>query len=575
MRHLQPSTPVRAIGLCWLAVLVTVPGLAQEGRPASADGLAEARAADAAFRIESCDQATLTPAAAQMRADGGTGTVRVTAGDGCAWTAVSNDSWITITDGATGTGRGDALYTAAANSSAEARTGTLAIGGSTYSLRQAGQRSADITLIRTLQVTPDGNFTGGGFVRIYDSPTTGRVLVTFNTGLDQPEGGCGDSAHVYEEYTTDLQATGNKGDISCRGGVDIGSLLVGNSYYLATMHREGDQQGWQIDKYDATSWAQQVSVFRPVDYPREIDNDPMIAYVNGQLDVSSQYNASGTPGDPSPGSFHLFFSPSLQFLGERRLTDTPNIHGSSMLVVDGVTYFVTANAYLGDLVVMKYDASWNYLGARTLVTNGLFSEGLAFDGQRFYLAYMDTTLRTGNQLPVSLNVRLAAFDRDWNLIEDVPVTSFDWADLRQPGRPYLLLHSDRLYVSYDCDTIDPITHQEMLKGQVYVAMFDISTDVFDLHVIRDLPDVGERHGLRRRAIGDRDRLPHWLHGRELVGLRERLLADRLARERHRLGIRHGLVDREHLLVAADRHGDDRREHLRGDPGKRQLDDPSG
>ena len=220
--------------------------------------------------------------------------------------------------------------------------------------REAAATTSMFTHLGTEAVTPDGNYLGGSFVRIYDSATTGRLLVTCNTPLNQPEGGCQESAHVYKEYTTDLQETGNKGMIACAGG-DIGSLLVGNTYYLVTMHKEGEQQGWQIATYDATSWTKQIEVFRPVDYPRQVDNDPMVAYVNGQIDVSSQYNASGTPADPHPATFHLFFTTDLQFVEERILDDTPGVHGSSMIYLDGVYYLLTANAYLGDLVVMMYD----------------------------------------------------------------------------------------------------------------------------------------------------------------------------------------------------------------------------
>jgi hypothetical protein len=65
-----------------------------------------------------------------------TGTVAVTAQPGCGWTAVSNDSWITITSGASGSGNGSVAYSVAANSGG-ARTGTVTIAGLTFTVDQA------------------------------------------------------------------------------------------------------------------------------------------------------------------------------------------------------------------------------------------------------------------------------------------------------------------------------------------------------------------------------------------------------------------------------------------------------
>jgi hypothetical protein len=143
--------------------------------------------------------------------------------------------------------------------------------------------------------------------------------------------------------------------------------------------------------------------------------------------------------------------------------------------VDGIYYFVTANGFLGDLVVMKYDEDWQYLGVRTLIPHAHWSTGLVYDGQRFYVAYMDTSQRIRpDSLPVFLNVHLAAFDRDWNLLDDVAVTSFAPSDNRQPGRPWVILLNNRLYVSYDMDTIDPTTQQEQLKWQSYVSTYELA-----------------------------------------------------------------------------------------------------
>jgi hypothetical protein len=59
----------------------------------------------------------------------------VSAAGGCSWTAVSNDSWITVTAGSAGTGNGTVSYTVAANAGG-ARTGTLTVAGQTVSISQ-------------------------------------------------------------------------------------------------------------------------------------------------------------------------------------------------------------------------------------------------------------------------------------------------------------------------------------------------------------------------------------------------------------------------------------------------------
>src|SRR5262249_13879840 len=66
----------------------------------------------------------LAPASQSAGAGSSTGTVSVTASSGCAWTAASGSSFLSITSGASGTGSGTVMFQVAANSGA-ARTGTL------------------------------------------------------------------------------------------------------------------------------------------------------------------------------------------------------------------------------------------------------------------------------------------------------------------------------------------------------------------------------------------------------------------------------------------------------------------
>jgi Zn-dependent metalloprotease len=81
---------------------------------------------------------SISPTSASQPSGGGTGSVTVTATAGCAWTAVSNATFITITSGSSGTGNGTVNYSVAANTGSTSRTGTLTIAGQTFTVTQAG-----------------------------------------------------------------------------------------------------------------------------------------------------------------------------------------------------------------------------------------------------------------------------------------------------------------------------------------------------------------------------------------------------------------------------------------------------
>ena len=66
---------------------------------------------------------------------GGRASFRITAGTGCAWSATANRSWITVN--ASGTGSGTVTFTAAANTTRSTRSGTISVGGRTYTVTQA------------------------------------------------------------------------------------------------------------------------------------------------------------------------------------------------------------------------------------------------------------------------------------------------------------------------------------------------------------------------------------------------------------------------------------------------------
>lgn len=79
---------------------------------------------------------SIAPPSQNVDANANTGTVAVTAGTGCTWTATSGVPWLTITAGATGSGNGSVGFSVAANTGG-ARSGTLTIAGQVFTVNQA------------------------------------------------------------------------------------------------------------------------------------------------------------------------------------------------------------------------------------------------------------------------------------------------------------------------------------------------------------------------------------------------------------------------------------------------------
>lgn len=93
---------------------------------------------------------TISPTSASFTAAGGSDTFSVTASDAsCDWTATSNDAFIHITAGASGTGSGRVSYTVDANTAAASRTGTITAAGRTYTVTQAGATVCTFTISPT------------------------------------------------------------------------------------------------------------------------------------------------------------------------------------------------------------------------------------------------------------------------------------------------------------------------------------------------------------------------------------------------------------------------------------------
>ena len=107
---------------------------------------------------------TISPAASSYSSSGISSDRVTVAATGCGWTAVSHDSWITITSGSSGSGNGVVTYSVASNTSPDSRIGTMTIAGQTFPVNQAGLTSS----FSLASITPSsGPVTGGTSITLH------------------------------------------------------------------------------------------------------------------------------------------------------------------------------------------------------------------------------------------------------------------------------------------------------------------------------------------------------------------------------------------------------------------------
>ncbi|MCX5885971.1 MAG: hypothetical protein NT096_08705 [Proteobacteria bacterium] len=353
---------------------------------------------------------------------------------------------------------------------------TTAVAGASGEVPSSNE-SENITLTfeKEVQISPDGYYLTGGFCRINHVPQTDLFALTFGAVIGDTQtttGMEGGTNYYYKEYTLDLDYNGNT-DYVHHGGGDSASIMVEGYYYFLT----GGPDGWVLKKIDPVTWQdiKEVKITIPLDSEGQGHyglGDQMLAYANGYLDASALHVQETEPTD---GSHHHLFTLDLEPVDEFLLHDTSHIDGSSMIFANGAYQFVTADQLFGQLIVMQYDSNWYYLGYKPLITNGLWSQGLLWDEelQKYFVAYV---FRESAALCACNNIHLAIFDRDWNLVDDIAVTEFAKDSLTSGGRPWVIRHNDKFYVSYDVDTSTP-TCESNHDWKGYVKVYGLSYSI--------------------------------------------------------------------------------------------------
>ena len=91
---------------------------------------------------------TLNPSSSSLPSSASIGVLfHVYTSAGCSWSAASNDSWITINTGLSGTGNGNIYFSVSANGGTVSRQGTITAAGKTYTVNQAGSGSSTPTIV--------------------------------------------------------------------------------------------------------------------------------------------------------------------------------------------------------------------------------------------------------------------------------------------------------------------------------------------------------------------------------------------------------------------------------------------
>lgn len=149
-----------------------------------------------------------------------TSSVAVTAGSGCAWTAASNASWLTITGGASGAGNGTTSFSVAANTAGTARSGTLTVAGLTFTVNQAAAACGAFTISPTSQ---SDVLASGASLSVTVTGTTGcaRTATSNASWITVTAGATGTGSG-----TVSLSVAANTVGISRTGTVTVAGQVV-------------------------------------------------------------------------------------------------------------------------------------------------------------------------------------------------------------------------------------------------------------------------------------------------------------------------------------------------------------
>ncbi len=181
-------------------------------------GLGTSAMSDNTFAYSAPCSFSVSPTNLNVAVGGGASNIAVAAGASCGWTATSGTSWLTVTNGASGSGNGTVSVTATANTTTAARNATLTVAGQAVTITQPGITCAFTVSPTTLSIVAGG---GSAPVAVTAAAGCGWTATSTASWLTVTSGGSGSG-----NGTVSVTAAGNTTTGSRTATLTVGGMTV-------------------------------------------------------------------------------------------------------------------------------------------------------------------------------------------------------------------------------------------------------------------------------------------------------------------------------------------------------------
>jgi hypothetical protein len=214
-----------------------------------------------------CDYA-IAPTFQTFPAGGGAGFVSITTPVGCAWTAVSNSPFLSVTSGASGSGGGSVGYSVAANPNAGQRSGVITIAGKFFVANQDGTAPIGSTIqfgqsaystsegagSTTVTVTRSGDLSAPATIEYATTDGTANDRGDYNTTIGRLRFAAGENSKAFIVLiTNDAYAEGAEGFNLTLSNPTGGAALGATSSAAVTIN-DNDATTSAANPLDTTSF---------------------------------------------------------------------------------------------------------------------------------------------------------------------------------------------------------------------------------------------------------------------------------------------------------------------------------